>query len=34
MNSHRLLDPENTVLVAIDFQEKLYPAMHDKERLL
>lgn len=34
MNNPHRLDPENTVLVAIDFQERLYPAMHDKERLL
>jgi nicotinamidase-related amidase len=34
MSNPHLLDPQNTVLVAIDFQEKLFPAMHDKERLL
>jgi nicotinamidase-related amidase len=34
MNEPSLLNPENTVLVAIDFQEKLFPAMHDKEKLL
>jgi nicotinamidase-related amidase len=34
MSNSRLLDLDNTVLVAIDFQERLFPAMHDKERLL
>jgi nicotinamidase-related amidase len=29
-----LLDPGNTVLVAIDFQERLFPAVYEKERLL
>ena len=29
-----LLNSENTVLVAIDFQERLFPVMHDKENLL
>jgi nicotinamidase-related amidase len=29
-----LLNPANTVLVAIDFQERLFPVMHDKEKLL
>jgi nicotinamidase-related amidase len=28
------LDTANTVLVVIDFQEKLFPVMHDKEKLL
>lgn len=28
------LTVENTVLVVIDIQEKLFPAMHDKEKLL
>jgi len=34
VSSPVLLSPENTVLVAIDFQERLFPAMHDKEKLL
>jgi nicotinamidase-related amidase len=34
MNKPVLLSPENTVLVAIDFQERLFPAMHEKEKLL
>ena len=34
MNTTGLLIPDNTVLVAIDFQERLFPVMHDKERLL
>jgi nicotinamidase-related amidase len=34
MNKPGLLNPENTVLVAIDFQERLFPVMHDKEKLL
>lgn len=34
MGNPCLLVPEDTVLVAIDFQERLFPAMHDKERLL
>jgi nicotinamidase-related amidase len=28
------LTTENTVLVLIDFQERLFPVMHDKEKLL
>ena len=28
------LTTENTVLIAIDFQERLFPAMHAKEKLL
>jgi nicotinamidase-related amidase len=28
------LAADNTVLVVIDFQERLFPVMHDKERLL
>ncbi len=28
------LTTENTVLVVIDFQERLFPVMHDKEKLL
>lgn len=34
MSNPSLLNPESTVLVAIDFQERLFPVMHDKERLL
>ena len=34
MNIPAFLMPENTVLVAIDFQERLFPAMHEKEKLL
>ncbi len=29
-----MLTVENTVLVLIDFQERLFPVMHEKERLL
>ena len=28
------LDTEKTVLLLIDFQERLFPVMHDKEKLL
>jgi nicotinamidase-related amidase len=34
MNAPDMLVPDNTVLVAIDFQERLFPVMHDKEKLL
>ena len=34
MNVPKVLAPENTVLILIDFQERLFPAMHDKEKLL
>lgn len=34
MSKPGLLNPENTLLVAIDFQERLFPTMHDKEKLL
>jgi nicotinamidase-related amidase len=34
MTAPTLLSPENTVLVAIDFQERLFPVMHEKEKLL
>jgi nicotinamidase-related amidase len=34
MNVPAPLTTDNTVLVAIDFQERLFPAMHDKEKLL
>lgn len=34
MSKPGLLNPDNTVLVAIDFQERLFPVMHDKEKLL
>jgi hypothetical protein len=29
-----LLNAEDTVLLLIDFQERLFPAMHDREKLL
>jgi nicotinamidase-related amidase len=34
MNVPKALATENTVLVVIDFQERLFPVMHDKEKLL
>ena len=34
MKAPTLLTAENTVLLLIDFQEKLFPVMHDKEKLL
>ena len=34
MSKANLLNPENTVLVVIDFQERLFPVMHDREKLL
>jgi nicotinamidase-related amidase len=34
MSIPAFLTPENTVLVAIDFQERLFPVMHEKEKLL
>jgi nicotinamidase-related amidase len=34
MNLPSLLNAENSVLVLIDFQERLFPAMSDKEKLL
>ena len=34
MNVPAPLTTANTVLVAIDFQERLFPVMHDKEKLL
>ena len=34
MNVPKMLTTDNTLLVAIDFQERLYPTMHDKEKLL
>jgi nicotinamidase-related amidase len=34
MNIPAPLTTENTVLVAIDFQERLFPVMNDKEKLL
>ena len=34
MSAPTTLTTDNTVLVAIDFQERLFPVMHDKERLL
>ena len=34
MNVPAPLNADSTVLVAIDFQERLFPVMHDKEKLL
>jgi nicotinamidase-related amidase len=34
MNLPAALDTGNTVLLLIDFQERLFPVMHDKEKLL
>lgn len=34
MGAPAMLATDNTVLVLIDFQERLFPAMHDKEKLL
>jgi nicotinamidase-related amidase len=34
MSIPKILTADNTVLVAIDFQERLFPVMHDKEKLL
>jgi nicotinamidase-related amidase len=34
MNIPNPLATDNTVLVVIDFQERLFPVMHDKEKLL
>jgi len=34
MSALTTLTTDNTVLVAIDFQERLFPVMHEKERLL
>ncbi|MFA5308253.1 MAG: hydrolase [Dehalococcoidales bacterium] len=34
MNVPPALDAANTVLLLIDFQERLFPVMHDKEKLL
>jgi nicotinamidase-related amidase len=34
MNAPSPLNAENTVLLLIDFQERLFPVMHDKEKLL
>ena len=34
MNVPAPLNADSTVLVAIDFQERLFPVMHDKENLL
>lgn len=34
MNIPAFLTQENTVLVAIDFQERLFPVIHEKEKLL
>ncbi len=34
MNVPKSLDVANTVLILIDFQERLFPVMYDKEKLL
>jgi nicotinamidase-related amidase len=34
MNVPKALDAANTLLLLIDFQERLFPVMHDKEKLL
>ena len=34
MGASTVLTTDNTVLVLIDFQERLFPVMHDKEKLL
>lgn len=34
MGTPTILTADNTVLVLIDFQERLFPVMHDKEKLL
>ena len=34
MNASTMLTTDNTVLLLIDFQERLFPVMHDKEKLL
>jgi nicotinamidase-related amidase len=34
MGAPTILTADNTVLVLIDFQERLFPVMHDKEKLL
>ena len=34
MSIPSFLTPENAVLISIDFQERLFPAMHEKEKLL
>jgi nicotinamidase-related amidase len=34
MSTRAMLTTDNTVLVVIDFQERLFPVMHDKEKLL
>ena len=34
MNMPSALNVENTVLLLIDFQERLFPVMHEKEKLL
>jgi len=34
MNVPKALDAANTVLLLIDFQERLFPVMYDKEKLL
>jgi nicotinamidase-related amidase len=34
MSVPRVLDAANTILLLIDFQERLFPVMHEKEKLL
>jgi nicotinamidase-related amidase len=34
MNVPRALAADDTILILIDFQERLFPVMHDKEKLL
>jgi len=34
MSTPAMLTTDNTVLVVIDFQERLFPVMHEKEKLL
>ncbi len=34
MNAPSMLTVDNTVLVLIDFQERLFPVMHEKDKLL
>ena len=34
MNVPNILTTDNTVVVAIDFQDRLFPVMHEKEKLL
>jgi nicotinamidase-related amidase len=34
MSAPMMLNPDNTVLIVIDIQDRLFPAMYDRERLL